>query len=473
MDSQQPSSRLLQLAEALDSPSVLPRWGVWLLSAVAGVALALSFSQWRKLTNIQERLAQQSSQAQQMAQESRNFASLAQDLARDAASRTQLHEARLNEYTLQRSHLEQIAFDISRNRDSNLLVDMESSLRLAQQQAQLTGLAGPLVAALRTARQRLERNEQPRLLPVQMAIDSDLQRLTSTVVTDTAGLLVRIDRLLLQLDQLPLRNSVGLASAPALPAHGDIHPATQTDMPAEKTGNAATPPLSPLETVEINAGASGSTLGNADPQIDATARDPSAAPQQTSEDTSTTENFLRSITSKAWQGIRDETRLLFRVQEISHPDAILLTTDQSFFLRQNLRLQLMNARMALLARQNDSARSDMAQVQSAITKYFDLDAASTRQALQILRQLQEHVQAVQLPAITETLAAIEIASSNSQSSQPVPAPFNNPAGNATGELLQPSQPAIAPLSPDNNLGTGAAPVTNTEGSATPDSRQTS
>ena len=46
---------------------------------------------------------------------------------------------------------------LSRSRDENLVVDIESALRLAQQQAQLTGSVEPLLAALRSADQRLER----------------------------------------------------------------------------------------------------------------------------------------------------------------------------------------------------------------------------------------------------------------------------------------------------------------------------
>jgi len=54
---------------------------------------------------------------------------------------------------------------LSRSRDENLVVDIESSLRLAQQQAQLTGSVEPLLASLKSAELRVARAAQPRLTP--------------------------------------------------------------------------------------------------------------------------------------------------------------------------------------------------------------------------------------------------------------------------------------------------------------------
>ena len=82
---------------------------------------------------------------------------------------------------------------LSRSRDENLLVDIESALRLAQQQAQLTSSAEPLLAALRGADQRLERSGQPRLSRVRAAIARDIDRIKVTSVSDVPGLLVKLD----------------------------------------------------------------------------------------------------------------------------------------------------------------------------------------------------------------------------------------------------------------------------------------
>src|SRR5205085_8136758 len=65
-----------------------------------------------------------------------------------------------------------------------------------------------------------------------------------------------------------------------------------------------------------------------------------------------------------WDRAWYEVRSLVRVTRIDHPEAMLLAPDQAFFLRENLKLRLLNARLALLARQFDSAQSDLQAAQS-------------------------------------------------------------------------------------------------------------
>ena len=57
---------------------------------------------------------------------------------------------------------------------------------------------------------------------------------------------------------------------------------------------------------------------------------------------------------------------------IDQPEAILVSPDQAFFLRENLKLKLLNARLGLLARSEpESARADLAAASAALNKYFD------------------------------------------------------------------------------------------------------
>jgi len=44
--------------------------------------------------------------------------------------------------------------------------------------------------------------------------------------------------------------------------------------------------------------------------------------------------------------VRDELRSLVRIRRIDQPDAILISPDQAFFLRENLKLMLLNAHWA-------------------------------------------------------------------------------------------------------------------------------
>jgi len=140
------------------------------------LALLLAVLLWQRLGRMQEQLARQSQDAGQQSLEAKAWAKQAQDTVKDNTARLGLIEGRLGEVALQRGQLEELIQSLSRSRDENLVVDIDSGLRMAQQQAQLTGSTEPLMATLKSAQQRLQRAAQPRLAPVQRAIDKDLER---------------------------------------------------------------------------------------------------------------------------------------------------------------------------------------------------------------------------------------------------------------------------------------------------------
>ena len=329
-------------ADAPALPKPLPRAVVLALGGVALVALLLSGLLWQKLSTIQEQLARQSADTGAQSLEARASARQAQELARDTAAKVSVYEARLSEIALQRSQLEELMQSLSRSRDENLVVDIESAIRLAQQQAQLTGSVEPLLAALKSADQRVSRAAQPRLTPLQRAIARDIDRIKSAAVSDTPGLLVKMDELVRLADELVLANAVTQAQGLAL-----------------------------------------------------VKRQPSlAAPTW----------WQRSL-----QVALDEARNLVRVSRIELPEAALLSPEQSFFLRENFKLKLLNARLGLLARQLESSRSDLADAALSLAKYFDVSARKTQTAANLLQQVQLQMKTLQLPRVDETLAALTTA----------------------------------------------------------------
>lgn len=324
-----------------------------LLGAVAAAALVSSGMLWQKLSAIQEQLARQSADSGAQAIEARTMARQAEELVRETAARLSVAEARVSEVALQRSQLEELMQSLSRSRDENLVVDIESAIRLAQQQAQLTGSLEPLVAALKSANQRIERAAQPRLAPVQRAITRDLDRLTRAAVTDTAGLLARLDELVRQVDELPVLNAVAQAAATrrlsAAPASGST--------PAPTEGLA----------------------------------------------------WWQAALQRGWEVVRDEARGLVRVSRIDQPEAILLAPEQTFFLRENIKLKLLNARLGVLARQFESARADLAAANVALNKYFDPTSRRTQNAASTLQTAQASMKAAEQPRLDETLSALATA----------------------------------------------------------------
>ncbi len=314
------------------------------LGAVAVLALLLTGLLWERLSTLQEQLARQTAEAGASAAEARTLVRETQQRERELAARQAVLEARLGEVALQRSQLEELMQSLSRSRDENLVVDIESAIRLAQQQSQLTGSVEPLLAALRTAEQRVQRVPQARLAPLQRALSRDMARIKATPLADTPTLLARLDELVRLADELPLANAVGMHA-----------------------------PAAALVTQAEN------------------------------------EAGLRDWWQRSLKAVLDELRGLVRVSRIDHPDAVLLSPEQSFFVRENLKLLLLNARLGLLARQPDAARADLLKAGAAMEKYFDADARRMRAALGLLKQTREQMKTLELPRVDETLAALATA----------------------------------------------------------------
>jgi uroporphyrin-3 C-methyltransferase len=98
---------------------------------------------------------------------------------------------------------------------------------------------------------------------------------------------------------------------------------------------------------------------------------------------------------------------LVRVSRIDQPDAVMLAPEQSYFLRENMKLRVLNVRLALISRQFDSVRSDLQLLQRDLNRYFDTQSKPVRAALAQVQQMQGEVQQVKVPRIDETLSALE------------------------------------------------------------------
>lgn len=349
----------------------------WVLAVALGIAVlsaAATAMLWQRLGQTEQELARRGADTLAQAASARAQAEQAQAQVQDMQARLSVAELRLSEVSLQRSQLEELMLSVSRSRDDSLVQDLESALRLAIQQGDLTGSAQPLISALQGAQQRIERAAQPRLNPVQRAIERDIERLRTAAALDTPALAQRLDELVRQMDVLPLKNAMAPVSAQ--------RPRAQISQPA-----------SPVDAL---------------PPVAAEANSATGVVAQTWERF----NAWRAETlARWWAQWRMDTADLVRVSRIDQPEAALLAPEQAYLLRHNIKLLLLNARMSLLARQFDAARVDVASAQRLVERYFDPSAASTRLALQTLTQMQTDLRQETLPRPDETLAALAVAAS--------------------------------------------------------------
>ena len=287
-------------------------------------------------------------------------------LTQELQARLAVAEVKVSEVTLQRSQLEELMLSLSRSRDDNLVQDIDSALRLAMQQTQLTGAAQPLVSALQAADQRISRAAQPRLNPVQRAIARDVERIQSAALTDVPSLVRQLDELANQVDSWPVHNEWRGKSPKAAALESSrlfLQRQRQTIQP---------PPLRP------EAGQGSHMLGT-------------------------------RFGPEAWNDVTMNGRELVRVSRIDRPEAALLAPEQVFFLRENIKLRLLNARLGLLARQMEQAQADLLSTEQALERYFDRNDGVVESALKSLAQLRAEVSKSELPRPDESLAALATA----------------------------------------------------------------
>ncbi|GAA6141767.1 uroporphyrinogen-III C-methyltransferase [Hydrogenophaga sp. 5NK40-0174] len=351
---------------------------------VAAGAGAGAFHTWQQLNGAKEALARQTEDVRLAVTEATQTANSSDALSKELQARLTVAEVKLSEVSLQRSQLEELMLSLSRSRDDNLVQDLESSIRLAQQQAVLTGSAQPLISALQAADQRIARAAQPRLNPVQRAIARDIETIQAATLADIPALVVRLDEMARSVDEWPVLNEVG----PLATVQPGAASRVTTDTGPEPASEAQAP----------SSDVSSTAVGDATSAV-------SASGDRFSE----LMNALSAFGGKVWDAMSEKGRELVRVSRVDRPEAALLAPEQAFFLRENTKLRLLNARLGLLARQMDSAQADLQSVESSIDRYFDSSSAPVAQAKQMLAELRQEVATTGMPRPEETLTALATA----------------------------------------------------------------
>lgn len=107
------------------------------------------------------------------------------------------------------------------------------------------------------------------------------------------------------------------------------------------------------------------------------------------------------------QELWTELKHLVQIRRLDGNEAILLPPDQVYFLRENLRLRLLSARLALLSQDQEAYQADLRAVADMLTRYFNVRDAGVGAALKEVRQLAALHIAIKLPSIDASLAALD------------------------------------------------------------------
>lgn len=122
------------------------------------------------------------------------------------------------------------------------------------------------------------------------------------------------------------------------------------------------------------------------------------------------ENEIPTIEQAWWQrtgsAIWQEVKGLIRIQRFDHDEAALLAPGQSYLLRENLKLRLLNARLALFARDQSTFHNELKVAQEVLARHFVADDKAVTAARTTLRQMMASDIKVDLPSLTDSLAAL-------------------------------------------------------------------
>lgn len=268
-------------------------------------------------------------------------------------------EAQLAEARSQQLALETMYQELTHVRDDRLLAEIEQGVAIAAQQLQLAGNVEAALIALSGAEARLAKSAQPQFLSLRKLIARDIERLKALPGADVSGIALKLDALQNAVPQLPL----AFEQRPAEPPRKQPE---RPKAPSEKVQPPATEPAAP------------------------------PAP-----------SFDWQVLVRDWLGdLWQELRQLVRIERIDRPDPGLLSPRETFFLRENLRLRLLSARLALLARDGRSFQSDLRQADAWLGQYFDVKAPVVQEAQATLKSL-ARLDVMREPVeLNETLAAL-------------------------------------------------------------------
>lgn len=247
----------------------------------------------------------------------------------------------------QAATLETLYQQFSRTREDRVIAEAEYAVAMAAQQLQLAGNAEAALVALQGAEGRIAAQDAGQLLPLRRALARDIEMLKAAPQVDVPGIALRLEGLLERVDGLPLAFAGELAAQPSVDGDTAAAPA------------AAAP--SPMD-------------------------------------------FIKEVAHEVWH----EILALVRIERLDQPEPVLLAPAQSTYLRENLKIRLLTARLALLARDGRTFSADLAQAQSWVGRYFDKRDAKVQETLSELAALAAMPVKVEQPAPVESIAALRL-----------------------------------------------------------------
>ncbi|MDX9885159.1 uroporphyrinogen-III C-methyltransferase [Thauera sp.] len=362
-------------------------WALLLaLIAIGGAGWAIWQARDTRVQSVElrEELARRLSEGESIATEARGIVRQQQEVIASLQGKLGMLESKVETTEGQAAALEALYQEFSRSREDGVIAEVEQAVALAAQQLQIAGNVEAALIALQEAEARLAIHDRGQLASLRRALARDIDELRQQPVLDVSGLSLRLERLLERADALPL----------AFEGQLPVDAAVGSEMGPADSG-----------------GLAGWMAG--------------------------VWRFTQALTADVWH----EVRTLVRVERLDQDDPVLLAPAQNTFLRENLKIRLLTARLALLARDGRTYEADLAQAKAWVERFFDLREERVQVALNELTELHAVKVRYEPPDLSETFSALRTAQARS-GRPPLPA---EPARPGTVSPVAPvAEPAPVP-----------------------------
>lgn len=115
--------------------------------------------------------------------------------------------------------------------------------------------------------------------------------------------------------------------------------------------------------------------------------------------------YAGPVWQRLWLDLQAEFRKLIEIRRIEDTRVLLLPPDQAVVLRENLKLRLLNARLALMSRQSAAWHDDLDAAAQSLETYFDSADPAVRLQLSRVRALRATDLSEALPSLSSVVIA--------------------------------------------------------------------
>jgi len=239
--------------------------------------------------------------------------------------------------------LEALYQQFSRSQEDRIVAEVQQAVEFAGQQLQYAGNIEMALIVLREAQTRLERNDRGQFSALRKALKTDIEKLSHQDTFDMPRTAERLEHVLERIDALPLLH------------YGEVS-------------------------------ADGSSIR--------------AVKKEEGEGVA---HFIRGLAADIWVELRSLVKFE-RLDAESEP--VLLAPEQSAFLRENVKMRLLTARLAMLARDGHTYGTDLKQARNWIERFFDIRNENVKAVVEELRMLETLPVGVIRNELIESAAAV-------------------------------------------------------------------